>query len=148
MTMKLHDLKPNIPKKARKRLGQGNATGQGTYGGRGCKGQGQRSGKGVRVGFEGGQTPLIQRMPKYRGFKNPNRVEAQIIDTGSLETAYENGETVSLTTLLEKKLINAKNAKVKILANGELSKKLTVTESILTSKAAEEMIKKAGGTKE
>lgn len=62
--MKLHDIAPKIKKPARKRRGQGNATGNGTYGGRGMNGQNARAGGGVRLGFEGGQTPLIQRMPK------------------------------------------------------------------------------------
>ncbi len=134
--MKIHDLKPGQKKVARKRRGQGNATGNGTYGGRGMNGQNSRSGGGVRLGFEGGQTPLIQRMPKNPGFNNPNRVEAQIVNLDQLDEAYKDGETVSVETLLAKKLITGKNGKVKILGNGSLSKKLTAGEDIALSASA------------
>lgn len=143
--MKLHELAPKVKKASRKRRGQGNATGNGTYGGRGMNGQNARSGGGVRLGFEGGQTPLIQRMPKLKGFRNPNRVEAQIIKLSDLEFAFKDGEKVSLASLLDKKLINKNNAKVKILGEGELTKKLEIESGILLSKTAKEAIEKAGG---
>ena len=144
--MKLNQLSPKIPKVARKRRGQGNATGNGTYGGRGCKGQNSRSGGGVRLGFEGGQTPLIQRMPKNPGFKNPNRVETQEVSLDALEAHYKDGEKVSFETLLEKGLIQTgKSDKVKILGNGELKKKVEVESYILMSASAQKAIEKAGG---
>ncbi len=142
--MKVHQTAPNLKKPARKRKGQGNATGNGTYGGRGMNGQNARAGGGVRQGFEGGQTPLIQRMPKRRGFKNPNRVETQAVDLGQIEAVYKDGESVNLGTLIEKGLVNNPNKKVKILASGELSKKVTV-EGVPASKTAVAAIEKAGG---
>lgn len=141
--MKLNQLSPNV-KKSRMRKGQGNAS-KGTFAGRGCKGQNARAGGGVRKGFEGGQTPLIQRMPKLRGFNNPNRVEAQVVNLAKLEDAYKSGEKVNIDTLLAKGLIEKNNAKVKILGDGELTKKLEVEGGILVSKSAKEAIEKAGG---
>ncbi len=142
--MKLNQLRPNIKKPARKRRGQGNGTGNGTFAGRGCNGQNARAGGGVRPGFEGGQSGLLMRMPKQRGFRNPNRVVADIVQTAQLEAAYAAGEIVSVATLLEKKLISGKNAKVKILNDGEVTKSLTV-EGVLVSGAAKTAIEKAGG---
>ena len=83
--MKLHELTPKNKKVNRKRRGQGNATGNGTYGGRGMNGQNARSGGGVRPGFEGGQTPLVKRMPKMRGFRSPNKVYNQVVKLAVLE---------------------------------------------------------------
>lgn len=146
--MKLHELRSSQTKQSRKRRGQGNGSGNGTYAGRGCKGQNCRSGGGVRLGFEGGQSTLLQRMPKKRGFRNPNRVVTQPVNIAKLDTVFNDGDTVSFETLLQKKLINKDSAKVKILAFGELSKKLTIAAGILISGAAAEAIKKAGGTLE
>ena len=144
--MKLNQLTPKNAKVARKRRGQGNATGNGTYGGRGCKGQNRRSGGGVRLGFEGGQTPLIQRMPKNPGFKNPNRVETQEVSLEALDAAYKDGEKVSFETLLEKGLIQTgKSDKVKILGNGAIKTKVELESYILTSASAAKAIEKAGG---
>lgn len=143
--MKLHELAPNI-KKARKRRGQGNGSGNGTFAGRGCKGQNARSGGGVRLGFEGGQTPLIQRMPKKRGFRSPSKVVAQPVNLATLNDFFNDGDTVSALTLIEKKLVRRNASKIKILAFGEITKKLTVTAELLISETAKEAIKKAGGT--
>lgn len=145
--MKLNQLAPNI-KKARKRRGQGNASGNGTFAGRGCKGQNARSGGGVRLGFEGGQTPLIQRMPKLRGFNNPRKIIAQPLNLSALEAHFEDGETVNFETLVSKRLVRKNNPAVKILGEGELTKKLTLAPEILVSKSAKEVITKAGGTVE
>jgi len=143
--MKLHELAPKLKKPARKRRGQGNATGNGTYGGRGMNGQNARAGGGVRLGFEGGQTPLIQRMPKQKGFRNPNRVEAQIVKLADLEANFKDGEKVNLVTLLEKNLINKNNSKVKILTEGDLTKKVEIEAGILLSASAKKAVEKAGG---
>jgi large subunit ribosomal protein L15 len=143
--MKLNQLSPKTPSKNRKRRGQGNASGTGTFSGRGCKGQNSRSGGGVRKGFEGGQTPLIQRMPKQRGFRNPNRVEAQVVNLEKLEISYKSGEKVTIDTLLEKNLINKNNTKVKILGDGEITKKLEIQSGILISQSAQKSLEKAGG---
>lgn len=144
--MKLNELKPGQKKVARKRKGQGNAAGQGTYGGRGMNGQNARAGGGVRLGFEGGQTPLVQRMPKNPGFNNPNRVEAQIVKLDALDAACKDGEKVTVASLLEKGLISKKNAKVKILGDGKISKKVEVTEEVSVSASAKKAIEKAGGS--
>lgn len=143
--MKLNQLAPKLKKTARKRKGQGNATGNGTFAGRGKNGQNARSGGGVRLGFEGGQTPLIQRMPKKGGFRNPNRVETKAVNLSDLEARFEDGAKINLDTLLEKKLITKNDAKVKILASGELSKKVEIEAGILISATAKAAIEKAGG---
>lgn len=143
--MKLHNLAPKISKPDRKRKGQGNAAGQGTFGGRGKNGQNARSGGGVRLGFEGGQTPLIQRMPKMGGFRNPNRVETKAVNLTDLELRFEDGAKINLDTLLDKKLITKNDGKVKILASGEITKKVEIEAGILISIAAKTAIEKAGG---
>ncbi len=141
--MKLHELKPNS-RKTRNRRGRGDASGKGNFSGRGCKGQNSRTGKNVRKGFEGGQTPLLQRMPKARGFRNPTRIEAKILDLAALEAKFKDKEKVTLESLLEKRLIESKNGKVKILGEGELTKALEVS-GVLVSASARAAIKKAGG---
>jgi len=143
--MKIHELAPKVKKADRKRRGQGDSAGQGSFSGKGTKGQRSRAGGGVRPGFEGGQTPIIQMMPKLRGFNNPNRVEAQVVNLDVLENNFDNGESVTLLSLVDKKLINKNNAKVKILGDGELTKKLEVGSEILLSKTAREAVEKAGG---
>lgn len=121
----LFTLKSNVKKK-RKTIGRGNGSGHGTFSGRGCKGQKARTGGKIRAGFEGGQTPYIRRIPKLKGFKNPNYIEYQIVNTGSLNV-FEEGATVDATSLKEKNLISKKLQPVKLLAGkGELTKKLTI----------------------
>ncbi len=144
--MKLHNLTPKIKKPSRKRKGQGNATGNGTFGGRGKNGQNARAGGGVRLGFEGGQTPLIQRMPKAGGFRNPNRIETKAISLDYISFKFKDGDKVNLETLLEKNLISKNDEKVKILASGEIDKKITIDKGVLTSATAKAAIEKAGGT--
>jgi large subunit ribosomal protein L15 len=143
--MKLHELTPKNKKVARKRRGQGNATGNGTYGGRGMNGQNARSGGGVRPGFEGGQTPLIKRMPKMRGFRSPNKVYNQVIKLAVLEELFKDGAKVDFAALVEAGLVTKKGMGVKILNDGTaLSKKLNISE-VLISKTAKEAVEKAGG---
>lgn len=129
-------------KKKRKEVGRGNASGHGTYSTRGGKGQTARSGGVRRPGFEGGQTPFYRRIPKFRGFKNPSRIEYQIVNIGSLEI-FENGSKVTAKELFEKKFIDDPKKPIKLLGNGELKKKLTV-EVEKTSKSAIEKAEKAG----
>lgn len=143
--MKLHELKPNQGSaKARKRVGRGNASGHGTFSCRGCKGQNARTGGGVRPGFEGGQTPLIMRMPKLKGFKSPNRVSYQVVNLSKLGE-LKDGTEVSLELLLEKGLVSKKNVPVKILGTGDFSKKLKFTTGVFSATAREKILK-AGGT--
>lgn len=142
--MLLNSIKPKKGSvKPKSRVGRGNASGSGTYCGRGCKGQGQRKSGNVRPGFEGGQTPIIMRLPKLRGFKNPNKIQFQIVNVGSLEQ-FNDGEEVNVLTLLEKKLIRRKNEPVKVLGQGKLTKKLTVKVHKISSAAKEKVIA-AGG---
>lgn len=142
--MKLHNLTKIKGKSTRKRVGRGNGSGMGTYSSRGCKGQGQRKSGNVRPGFEGGQTPLIRRMPKLRGFKNPLKITYQVINVKHLE-AFKENEVVEAAVLLEKRMISKKNVPVKILGYGELKKKIKVGKGIKVSKVARGKIEKAGG---
>ena len=126
------------------RVGRGDSAGRGSTCGRGHKGQNARSGGGVRPGFEGGQMPLYRRIAR-KGFSNyPFKKEFIILNLESLERNYSDGDTVSMETLKEKKLIKKTSPDVKILGKGELTKKLTV-EVEKISKSAREKIEKAGG---
>ncbi|MCI1997160.1 50S ribosomal protein L15 [Olsenella porci] len=143
--MQLHDLHPaEGSKKARKRVGRGNSAGQGTTAGRGTKGQLSRSGGGKGVGFEGGQTPLAMRLPKLPGFKNHNRVEYAPVNVSRLEKLYEDGETVDAESLLAKGVIKHDYIPVKVLGDGELTKKLTVKVDKVSA-SAKAKIEAAGG---
>ena len=144
--MKLHEVKPDKgARKSRIRRGRGDASGYGSFSGRGCKGQNARSGGGVRVGFEGGQTPLLKRLPKMKGFTNPNRVEFHVVNLLKIEKNFETGETVSDLTLHEKGLVSTTRKPVKILGSGELTKKLTF-ENVAVSASAKAKIEKSGST--
>lgn len=128
-------------RKTRKRVGRGGQ--KGTYAGRGMNGQNSRSGGGVRVGFEGGQTPLLQRMPKLKGFKNPSRVDYFSLNVNMLDARFEDGEKVDAASLVKKGIL--KNVMpVKLLGNGEITKKLEITVH-LASKGGIEKVEKAGG---
>ncbi|MBM7865872.1 50S ribosomal protein L15 [Heliobacterium gestii] len=142
--MQLHDLKP-APGSRQKptRKGQGTGSGLGKTAGRGHKGQKARSGGGVRPGFEGGQQPLQRRIPK-RGFSNaPFKKEFAIINVGDLDV-FEAGTVVTPELLLERKMIKKLKDGVKLLAEGNIEKALTVKLHGV-SEAAAEKIKAAGG---
>ena len=143
--IQLHSIKPKsgAAKAPRNRVGRGNASGHGTYSGRGVKGQTARSGGRRRPGFEGGQTPLSRRMPKLKGFRSPNKVIFQVVNLSQLNVFNDNDE-VSYQTLLERALIRKKVSPVKILGMGKLSKKLTVR-THKVSKVARAKIIAAGG---
>ena len=144
--MKLHELRavPGATKKP-KRKGRGHATGQGTTAGRGMNGQKSRSGGGVRLGFEGGQMPLYRRLPK-RGFKCRNSKTIIGINLSALE-AFENDSVVSVETLIEAGIVKNPRDGVKILGNGELTKKLTVQANAFSA-SAKEKIEALGGKAE
>lgn len=143
--MQAHELKPpKGAKHARKRLGRGNATGQGTYSGRGLKGQKSRSGNKPRRFFEGGQTRLMKRLPRKRGFRNPFRVEYEPVNLRDLE-AFEPETEVTPELLKEKRILRSIRKPVKVLATGELTKALTV-KAHKFSLTAKERIEAAGGT--
>jgi large subunit ribosomal protein L15 len=123
--MTLTTLSSKNGKTTRKRVGRGNASGHGTYSCRGMKGQTARSGGRRRPGFEGGQTPYLQKLPKLKGFKNINRVEYQVINLDDLNM-FDDKAKVDLAALLEKNLISKKNKPVKLLGRGKLEKAVTV----------------------
>jgi large subunit ribosomal protein L15 len=143
--MELHDLHPaKGAKKSRKRIGRGPGSGTGKTAGRGHKGQKSRSGYSRRFGFEGGQMPLVRRIPK-RGFTNIFRVEYQVVNLRDLDRAFADGDTVSVEALVEKRLIRGDKHPVKVLGDGELTKKLTVKVHKFSA-SAQAGITKAGGT--
>ncbi|OCS88019.1 50S ribosomal protein L15 [Caryophanon tenue] len=142
--MKLHELKPaEGSRKVRNRVGRGIGSGNGKTSGRGHKGQNSRSGGGVRPGFEGGQNPLFRRLPK-RGFTNVNRKEYAIVNVETLNR-FEDGAEVTAALLLETGVVSNEKAGIKILGNGELTKKLTV-KAHKFSASAKEAIENAGGS--
>ncbi|KGK89299.1 MULTISPECIES: 50S ribosomal protein L15 [Clostridium] len=141
--MKLHELRPaEGSRKAPKRVGRGTGSGLGRNAGKGEKGQNARSGGGVRPGFEGGQMPLYRRLPK-RGFTNIFAKEYATINVDRLNI-FEDGTEVTPEVLMENGVISKVYDGVKILGNGELTKKLTV-KATKFSKAAAEKIETAGG---
>jgi large subunit ribosomal protein L15 len=142
----LNELRPvEGARKSRKRLGRGPGSGTGKTAGKGSKGQLARSGGAPRPGFEGGQLPFFQRIPK-RGFKNVNRKEYAVINLSDLNQ-FKDGDVVTPEVLIQYRLVNKIKSGVKVLANGTLEKKLTVKANLF-SKAAQEAIEKAGGTVE
>jgi len=144
--MKLHELKPSEGSRTnRKRVGRGMASGHGKTSGRGHKGQKARSGGGTRPGFEGGQTPLFQRLPK-RGFTNIHKKEYAIVNLDTLNRFDENTE-ITPEFLLEKGVINKVKSGVKVLGKGSVDKKLNV-KAHKFSTAAKEAIEAAGGNTE
>ena len=144
--MKLHDLSPAAGStKARKRIGRGPASGQGKTAGKGHKGQLARAGRGLRAGFEGGQMPLQRRVPK-RGFNNIFRTEYAVVNISALD-AFNDGDTVTVEALVEKGIVKKTLDGVKILGNGEISKKLTVQVNAF-SDSAKSKIEAAGGKAE
>lgn len=142
--MKLHELKPNDgATHYKKRVGRGSGSGLGKTAGRGQDGQNSRSGGGVRLGFEGGQTPLFKRLPK-KGFTNPFRKEFAIVNLSDLNR-YEEGTEVTPELLLNDRVIRKTLSGVKILGRGELTVKLTV-KAHKFSASAKKAIETAGGT--
>ncbi len=143
--MQAHQLKPpKGAKHARKRVGRGNAAGQGTYSGRGLKGQKSRAGNKPRRFFEGGQTRLFKRLPARRGFHNRFRVEYAAVNLSDLER-FDSGTEVTPELLKETRILRSLRKPVKILAMGTLSKSLTVRANKF-SQTAREKIVAAGGT--
>ncbi len=141
--MKLHDLKPaEGATTARKRLGRGVGSGLGKTSGKGHKGAKARSGGGKRPGFEGGQMPLTMRLPK-RGFTNKWRVEYATVNVDRLNI-FEDGAVVSPVELIQAGILKNVQDGVKILGNGEITKKLTVQANKFTA-SAKEKIEAAGG---
>lgn len=144
--MKLHELTPAFGStKESKRIGRGHGSGNGKTAGKGHKGQKARAGRGMRAGFEGGQMPLQRRIPK-RGFNNIFAEESVAINVAALNK-FEDGAVVDAAALMEKGIIDKADIYVKVLGNGNVTKKLTVKLSAF-SKSAIEKITKAGGNAE
>jgi large subunit ribosomal protein L15 len=144
--MKLYELKPAPgSRKAPKRVGRGTGSGTGRNAGRGENGQNARSGGGVRPGFEGGQTPLYRRLPK-RGFTNIFAKKITSINVDRLNV-FEDGSVITVDTLLERGVISKSQDGVKILGNGDITKKLTVRVNMFSKSAAEKIVA-AGGKAE
>ena len=139
----VHTLRPTQgSRKNRKRIARGNSAGGGTTGGRGTKGQASRSGGKVHGNFEGGQMTLLFRQPKLAGFKNPRRIEYEVLNLSTLEKNLEPGK-YDVTALREHRVIRTKKP-VKILGQGSLTKKFELTVHA-ASKSAKEAVEKAGG---
>lgn len=144
--MKLHAItKGRGVNASGKRVGRGNGSGKGTFSARGVKGQKSRTGWSRRPWFEGGQTPLIQKLPKLKGFRNPNREECLAVNLGSLERV--SGTEVTLETLRAAGIISNQVKKVKILGNGDVAKSYTVKVHGI-SETAKQKIEAKGGSVE
>lgn len=144
--MKLHELSPvEGATRAPKRIGRGHGSGNGKTAGKGHKGQKARAGHGMRPGFEGGQMPLQRRVPK-RGFNNIFAKEYAIVNVSALEV-FDDGAVVDAAALEAKGLIRCACMPVKVLGDGQLTKKLTVNAAAFSASASEK-IQKAGGTAE
>ena len=130
-------------KKDRKRVGRGNGSGHGTYSGRGCKGQQSRSGSKLRPGFEGGQTPLIKRLPRKRGFVNIFRTEYSTVNINKLNI-FEAGSEVTPETLVAAGLVKSLRHPIKVLAEGDITYPLVIKANKFSA-AAKAKIEAAGG---
>ena len=144
MTLKLHHLRPAPgAKKAKTRKGRGEAS-KGKTAGRG--GKGTRARNQVRAGFEGGQLPLVMRLPKLRGFKNPERVEYQAVNVSTINALYPKGGDVTVADLIAKGAVRD-SLPVKVLGNGEISVKVNVTAHGFSGSAIEKIAAAGGSTK-
>ena len=142
--MKLHDLAPPPgAHRKRRRIGRGLGSGRGTTAGKGTKGQKARSGGGVSPKFEGGQLPLVKKLPYRRGFNNVNRVEYQPVNLQDLK-AFAAGSTIDVAALIVAGLVKNERERVKILGTGDLDRALTVTAHRFSA-SAREKIEAAGG---
>lgn len=143
--MRLHDLRPRPgAKHRRKRLGQGESSGHGKTSGRGGKGQTARSGSSIRIGFEGGQMPLIRRIPK-RGFNNARHGTRYLPVNLDELNRFDDGARVDASVLRDAGLANGRHDGIKILGNGDLTRKLTVTANAFSA-SAKAKIEAKGGT--
>ncbi len=133
-------------KKARKRVGRGDGSGYGTYSGRGCKGQKSRAGYKMRPGFEGGQLPLIKRLPEKRGFTNIFRIEYSTVSVGRLST-FEAGSKVTPEMMVAAGMVKSLRKPIKILADGDIKHAITVKANKFSA-SARAKIEAAGGTAE
>ncbi len=145
--MKQHDLGPKVgSKRGRKRVGRGDGSGHGTYSCRGCKGQKSRSGGGVGLRFEGGQTPLVKRLPSTRGFTNIFKTDYTLVNLRRLRI-FEEGAEVTPQSLLDAGLVPSLKKPIKVLGDGELQRPLVVKANKF-SQTAKQKIEASGGKAE
>jgi len=146
--MKLHDLRPaKGSKKQRKRVGRGDSSGSGKTAGRGTKGQKSRSGGNIPPYFEGGQLPLVRRLPRMRGFVNIFKIQFATVNLDRLNERFDKGDEVTPSALTEVGLIKSPNELVKVLGRGELKKPLTIKAHGFSA-SARAKIEAAGGSVE
>jgi len=127
----------------RHRVGRGHGSGSGKTSGRGHKGSLARAGGQRKVGFEGGQMPIHRRLPK-RGFRNPFRVKTEVVNLSSLDKRFEDGQTVDVAALAQARLIADPTARVKVLGDGELTKRLTIRAHAFSAKARQAVESRGG----
>ena len=148
MPLQLHDLRPNPgSRKRRKRVGRGNASGKGTYSGRGLKGQRSRSGRDYNAVFQGGGMSMFRTLPRRRGFKSRNRIVYQAINVVELGRRFEAGSEVDAAALVEARLLRRESQPFKILAGGPIEHAVHVRAERVTD-AARAKIEAAGGSVE
>jgi len=140
-----HTIRPAKTKKRRKRVGRGDASGFGSFSGRGMKGQNSRSGGGVRPGFEGGQLPLITSLPSLRGFHNRFKIQYNVVNVDTLSEVYSSGGDVTAESLVETRVFKNTKRPLKILGRGNLKFALNISAN-KCSAAARSKIEAAGGS--
>ena len=145
MSMQQNTIKSNQPRKNRKRIGRGDGSGNGSYSGRGMKGQKSRSGGGVRPGFEGGQLPMIKRLPSLRGFTNVFKKQFNAVNLDRIMEKFPEGGDIETKDLVGARVIRDNGRPTKILGRGEVTVTLSITANKFT-KSAKEKIEAAGGS--
>tara|TARA_Y100000588_G_scaffold127351_1_gene139582 strand:+ start:1054 stop:1506 length:453 start_codon:yes stop_codon:yes gene_type:complete len=145
MSMQQNTIKSNQPRKNRKRVGRGDGSGNGSYSGRGMKGQKSRSGGGVRPGFEGGQLPMIKRLPSLRGFTNVFKKQFNAVNLDRIIEKFPEGGDIETKDLVGARVIRDNGHPTKILGRGEVTVVLNITANKFT-KSAKEKIETAGGS--
>ena len=145
MSMQQNTIKSNQPRKNRKRVGRGDGSGNGSYSGRGMKGQKSRSGGGVRPGFEGGQLPMIKRLPSLRGFTNVFKKQFNAVNLDRIIEKFPEGGDIETKDLVGARVIRDNGHPTKILGRGEVTVALSITANKFT-KSAKEKIEAAGGS--
>ena len=145
MSMQQNTIKSNQPRKNRKRVGRGDGSGNGSYSGRGMKGQKSRSGGGVRPGFEGGQLPMIKRLPSLRGFTNVFKKQFNAVNLDRIIEKFPEGGDIETKDLVGARVIRDNGHPTKILGRGEVTVALSIAANKFT-KSAKEKIEAAGGS--
>lgn len=145
MSMQQNTVKSNHPRKDRKRVGRGDGSGYGSYSGRGMKGQKSRSGGGVRPGFEGGQLPLIKRLPSLRGFTNAFKKQFNEVNLDRIIEKFPEGGDIEINDLVGARMIRGNGHPTKILGRGQVTVALNISANKFT-KSAKEKIEAAGGS--